>query len=79
MYMVFTKNLIEKAGNLSKGQYQSEPSLHDHEGRCPKNLNCEERGYHENPTGWQTHSKTNAYRGLSDCEILCHECSDIIL
>ena len=45
MYMVFTKNLIEKTGNLSEGLYQNERSFHDPKGRCPKNLICEERGY----------------------------------
>ncbi len=77
--MAFTKDIIERAWNLSGDQCQCERSFHDHQGRCPTKLIWEDRGNHAKSTGWQAHSKTNAYRGLSDCEILCLACFDTIL
>jgi len=76
--MAFTRDIVERAWNLSKGQCQCERRFHDHGGRCSQNLVWDDRGIHEKPTGWQAHSKTNAYRGLSDCEILCLKCFDSI-
>ncbi|HEY93502.1 MAG TPA: hypothetical protein G4O15_01005 [Dehalococcoidia bacterium] len=76
--MAFTKDIVERAWALSKGQCQCERSFHDHDGRCPNELVWEDRGNHDKPTGWQDHSKSSAYRGLSDCEILCLKCFDSI-
>ena len=77
--MAFTDDIIERAWALSRGQCQCERNFHDHEGRCPKELVWEDRGNHDKPTGWQDHSRSSAFRGLSDCEILCLECFDTIL
>ncbi len=77
--MVFNSDIIERAWNLSHGQCQCERTFHDHDGRCNQKLTWRNRGNRESKTGWQVHSKSSAYRGLTDCEILCFKCYDTIL
>ena len=45
--MAFTKDIVERAWNLSKSQCQCERSFHNHGDRCPQNLVKEDRGIHE--------------------------------
>ena len=77
--MAFTEEIIERSWNMAQNQCQCERSFHDHQGKCKKQLVWEDRGNHDTPTGWQAHSLSSAFRGLSDCEILCLECFDTIL
>lgn len=76
--MAFSEEVVERAWARSGGRCECTRSNHWHNERCKGIIIKAFRGERDNSYGWEAHSKNGNLSNLSDCEILCTRCYQLV-
>jgi hypothetical protein len=73
--MPFSDEILERSWRRSGGVCECTREKHAHTGGCKQQLDKDQRGNMDSPSGWEAYSMSGLDKDIaSDCEILCSDC-----